>query len=76
MYMYMNHKTSSLNLAHFCKTPTVLLMMKQNKNYGPLTPDTQAHVSMMAILGALSGQIIFGVLGDQVQFFLCFLNPC
>ncbi len=40
-------------------------MMKQNPDYGVLTPDIQANVSMMAIVGALSGQLIFGVLGDQ-----------
>lgn len=40
--------------------------MKENEDYGMLTPTVQAHVSMMAILGALTGQIIFGVLGDQV----------
>lgn len=42
-----------------------LLMMKQNKSYGPLTPDVQSQVSMMAIVGALTGQVFFGVLGDQ-----------
>lgn len=41
--------------------------MKENASYGVLTPDTQAHVSMMAILGALTGQIIFGIIGDQVK---------
>ena len=44
-----------------------LLMMKQNKSYGPLTPDVQSQVSMMAIVGALTGQVFFGVLGDQVN---------
>lgn len=43
----------------------VLLFMKENKDYGVLTPQVQAHVSMMAILGALTGQVIFGILGDQ-----------
>lgn len=43
-------------------------MMKQNKNYGVLTPDVQAQISMMAIVGALSGQLFFGVLGDEVRY--------
>ena len=43
-------------------------MMKQNKNYGALTPDVQAQISMMAIVGALSGQLFFGVLGDEVRW--------
>ncbi len=47
--------------------PTALLMMKQNKNYGVLTPDVQAQISMMAIVGALTGQLFFGVLGDEVR---------
>lgn len=47
---------------------TALLMMKQNKNYGVLTPDVQAQISMMAIVGALSGQLFFGVLGDEVHW--------
>jgi PHS family inorganic phosphate transporter-like MFS transporter len=40
-------------------------MMKQNKNYGVLTPDLQSLVSLMAIVGALCGQLFFGILGDQ-----------
>lgn len=43
----------------------VLLMMKQNKNYGPLTPDVQTQCSFMAIVGAIAGQLLFGVMGDQ-----------
>lgn len=43
-----------------------LLMMKQNENYGVLSPDMQAQISMMAIVGALTGQLFFGVLGDEV----------
>jgi hypothetical protein len=42
--------------------------MRQNKNYGVLTPDVQAQISMMAIVGALSGQLFFGVLGDEVRW--------
>jgi hypothetical protein len=41
-------------------------MMKQNENYGVLSPDMQAQISMMAIVGALTGQLFFGVLGDEV----------
>lgn len=41
--------------------------MKENKAYGVLTPGVQAHVSMMAIVGALTGQIFFGIIGDQVR---------
>lgn len=43
----------------------VLLMMKQNESYGVLTPDMQAKCSFMAIIGALCGQLLFGLLGDQ-----------
>jgi len=43
----------------------VLLMMRQNESYGPLTPDVQTHVSFMAIVGAMAGQLCFGFLGDQ-----------
>lgn len=49
----------------------VLIFMKENENYGVLTPNMQAHVSMMAIVGALTGQIVFGILGDQVRC-VCF----
>lgn len=41
------------------------MMMKQNDYGVPLTHDTQRWVSLMTILGALTGQIMFGVLGDQ-----------
>ena len=40
-------------------------MMKQNDYGVPLTHDTQRWVSLMTILGALTGQIMFGVLGDS-----------
>jgi len=43
----------------------VLLMMKQNKSYGPLTPEVQTQCSLMAIVGAMVGQLLFGFLGDQ-----------
>ena len=33
----------------------VLIFMKEVKEYGVLTPVVQAHVSMMAIVGALTG---------------------
>ncbi|GAB5033602.1 inorganic phosphate [Nannochloropsis oceanica] len=42
-----------------------LLMMTQNKSYDVLTPDVQTQISMMAIVGALAGQLFFGVLGDE-----------
>jgi hypothetical protein len=38
----------------------VLLMMKQNESYGPLTPDVQTQCSLMAIVGAIVGQLLFG----------------
>lgn len=46
-----------------------LLMMKQNQDryYVKLTPDIQGQVSMMAIVGAMCGQMIFGIVGDQVR---------
>jgi MFS family permease len=46
-----------------------LLMMKQNQDryFVKLTPDIQGQVSMMAIVGAMCGQMIFGVVGDQVR---------
>lgn len=51
--------------------------MKENKDYGVLTPSVQAHVSMMAIVGALTGQIIFGVLGDQVcEMWMSYIDAC
>lgn len=43
-------------------------MMRQNKSYGVLTPDVQTQISMMAIVGALTGQLFFGVLGDEVRY--------
>lgn len=41
-------------------------MMKQKKEYGVLTPDVQTKVTMMAVLGALTGQLLFGLLGDEL----------
>lgn len=42
-----------------------LEMMEQNDYGVPLTPSIRAAVSMMTVVGALAGQLIFGVCGDQ-----------
>jgi len=42
-----------------------LMMMQQNPSYGTLDRDTKTQVSLMAVVGALCGQVLFGLCGDQ-----------
>lgn len=61
--------TPSVPLSVVVVQNVALLMMKQNQDryFVKLTPDIQGQVSMMAIVGAMCGQMIFGVVGDQVR---------
>jgi len=44
-----------------------LLMMKEVDYIHPLTRDIQANISIMAVLGAMVGQLLFGIMGDRVS---------
>jgi hypothetical protein len=70
MYHLLTYSSPSTPTTNHSVINIALLMMKQNKSYGPLTPDVQSQVSMMAIVGALTGQVFFGVLGDQVNIYV------
>jgi len=44
-----------------------LLMMKEMDYIHPLTIGITGHLSIMGSLGAMVGQIIFGIMGDRVS---------
>jgi len=44
-----------------------LLMMKEVDYIHPLTREIQAHITVMAVFGAVVGQLLFGVMSDRVR---------
>ena len=42
-------------------------MMREIDYIHPLTKEIQAQISISAVLGAMVGQLFFGVMGDRVS---------